>query len=285
MRLGACGFRAIRLVKEYIMRSRKRGFTLIELLVVISIVVLLISILLPALGRARRVAKVILCTSNLRQYALGLATWATEDSRGWYPPNPVGNLAPNKIYSTPEYTAHGYADHIAYLNNWVQTVCGGTGRIMFCPLDEIYRPLLDNPSYTDPAIGRHMLDATNAKGPSYNAGYLRFAGAEMFPGWMPWDFSNSGNADTYGDGFVSNGPMSPGNSQDAILCDIIWSDSGYGDLHAQDYTNPETHIDNNVAFSDGHAETHYHTPVLDDDSPWWHWDDHYVKRGTQYLLY
>jgi len=61
-----------------------KGFTLIELLVVISIVVLLMAILLPALQRVRRQAKAVACQSNLRQWGVIFSTY-TNDNRGALP--------------------------------------------------------------------------------------------------------------------------------------------------------------------------------------------------------
>ncbi|MCL4196794.1 MAG: prepilin-type N-terminal cleavage/methylation domain-containing protein [Phycisphaerales bacterium] len=55
-----------------------RGFTLIELLVVISIIALLISLLLPALGRAREHGRASVCASNLRQIGYSLHIYATD---------------------------------------------------------------------------------------------------------------------------------------------------------------------------------------------------------------
>ena len=73
-------------------------------------------------------------------------------------------------------------------------------------------------------------------------------------------------------------------AQDAILADMTGSDVNYADLHADVYLDPATHRENNVAFGDGHAETHYHTPIQD-LSGFWYWEEHYVKFGITYMLY
>src|SRR5277367_2765369 len=66
------------------MRTRSRAFTLVELLVVIGIIALLISILLPALGRARQQASLIKCSSQMHQMGAALAIYIS-DNKGALP--------------------------------------------------------------------------------------------------------------------------------------------------------------------------------------------------------
>lgn len=70
--------------------NRLRAFTLIELLVVISVIALLVSILLPALGRAREVARRSVCGVNLTQVMLTVCFYV-DDYDGtlpWVPREP-----------------------------------------------------------------------------------------------------------------------------------------------------------------------------------------------------
>ena len=60
-------------------RGTSRAFTLIELLVVISIIALLVGILLPALGAARKAAQNMQCLSNIRQLGISFASYAADN--------------------------------------------------------------------------------------------------------------------------------------------------------------------------------------------------------------
>ncbi|MBS0198245.1 MAG: type II secretion system protein [Planctomycetes bacterium] len=65
---------------------RCKAFTLIELLVVISVIALLISLLLPALGKTKLAAREVKCLSNLKQTGLAVLMYSN-DYLSWTPIN------------------------------------------------------------------------------------------------------------------------------------------------------------------------------------------------------
>jgi prepilin-type N-terminal cleavage/methylation domain-containing protein len=70
------------------------GFTLIELLVVISIIALLLSILMPALTKAKDAARRVICQANLKQWGMCFRMYAGDNKdsfgEGWIFPEVDG---------------------------------------------------------------------------------------------------------------------------------------------------------------------------------------------------
>ena len=73
-----------RVTVNYSRDNSRRSFTLIELLMVISIISLLIALLLPALQRAKRQVRLIICASNQHQIGIELMSYVID--WGQYPP-------------------------------------------------------------------------------------------------------------------------------------------------------------------------------------------------------
>ncbi len=84
--------------------SRRSAFTLIELLVVVSLIVLLIAMLLPALGRARDVSQRTHCASNLRQIGDGVTGYVVDNNK-WLPTHHGGGGNPFVTYWMNRHSA------------------------------------------------------------------------------------------------------------------------------------------------------------------------------------
>ena len=126
---------------------RKRGFTLIELLVVIAIIALLVSILMPALSKAREVAKGSVCQSNLRNIYPGLHLYMNDHDgtvTGWFghgdqtvpgPLEPGQTCWSLELYRTMGGSSARWTDTRAIWDSRTTTDWQKSMPIVMCPKD------------------------------------------------------------------------------------------------------------------------------------------------------
>lgn len=121
---------------------KRAAFTLVELLVVISIIALLLSVLMPALGRVRQSGYRVVCASNMSQISLGLQMYAG-DNKGYVVPmrfEKIGNI--DNFQLSWDQTAAEYFS--AKKNDSLKKylTCPADRKPRVPPLDTIYKELL-----------------------------------------------------------------------------------------------------------------------------------------------
>jgi prepilin-type N-terminal cleavage/methylation domain-containing protein len=101
-------------------RRPLHGFTLIELLVVISIIAILVSILLPALAKARELANRAVCMANIRGIIQSMVTYA-QSNNSTFPAGPDAQLTAFKnLYVNVPVTSQQYVNQYATAQEVVQ---------------------------------------------------------------------------------------------------------------------------------------------------------------------
>ena len=127
-----------------------RAFTLIELLVVIAILSMLLAVIVPSLRKVRHQARLVICSSNLRQIGVGIHSYASEYDET-IPFGPEAVPMPGQNF----YTATGNVTSLISLDNGDPV---GLGLLLDGYLSDqpevLFCPGTDQPSDADDQLAR-----------------------------------------------------------------------------------------------------------------------------------
>jgi prepilin-type N-terminal cleavage/methylation domain-containing protein/prepilin-type processing-associated H-X9-DG protein len=163
--IGTCSERSRRNRK-----SIESAFTLVELLVVIAIISLLLSILVPSLGKARLTAKRTVCAHNLKQINLAMRLYL-DGNNDTYP-----CITQDPVYIDPNtgdivwlWMGRGWRKFVGpYLST---SIDANNPSVLFCPDDYIARQKYESTSYAYSMAFYHSPEQIeNMDSPSYTCG-------------------------------------------------------------------------------------------------------------------
>lgn len=139
--------------------TSRRGLTLIELMVVISILSILAALLLPALARAREMARRTFCNNNMKQIGLVLRMYADE-SGGVFPGGSrnahFGDIRqlswPRPQFTRNNFGVDGNRLYPDYLEDFKIFVCPSSSDLLGDELADWYMDMTFVEAYLDPVL-------------------------------------------------------------------------------------------------------------------------------------